>query len=530
MVDPTLFQDRGFSITTVPPSRIQQRIALALIAALVLAFILTAPLADIPLPPVASFITVIQAILLVSNLITAFLLFGHFSAEGDRAVLVLGSGYLLSALTTTLYALAFPGAISPTHAVGSLQTAVWLYIFWHIGFSLSVALYALLKTQDFKADETVGGSESDIAIFVGLTVGLALVIGTAALRADIILPTLAQDALHGTPAVRYWAALCALTSGLALALLWWRRRTVLDIWLLVAMTAIVIEPILAGVLSTNRFSLGFYASRAYSVVTSTVVLVILLSEMVVLHARLAKVTALLQRERRSGIVTIDAVAASITHEIRQPLAAIAANGEAALMLMDRNPPDIPEVRAAVDAVVKSSFSAAQLLNSLRALFRADSHSSELVDLNAMVCSVLHLFDDRFRQGRISVAIDLAPQLPLLSGHKGQLQEVVYNLLSNAVDGMVQRDLAERVLAIETRTIDLHSIRVTFADSGIGISPHQQMSIFDPFVTTKPHGLGLGLAICRMIVERHGGQIAARSAPGAGATFTVTLPIHHKACG
>lgn len=516
------------SLATVPPTSRQQKLVLVIVVILLVAFAATAPFAATQLPVINAYIPMVQAVILVTDLITAVLLFGHYSVTGSRALLVLANGYLFSALIIAPYSLTFPGAFSPTGLFGGRQSTVWLYIFWHFGFPAAVIGYAFLKDKKLKGQnrpEMAAVSSAPSAIVQSLIIVVALVCALtwAAAHADSFLPHLFLNEVSGSALLPYAAIACSLASAIALGILWRRRSSVLDLWLTVALCAGITEPLLIAVFSSSRFSAGFYAGRVYSIVTSTVVLAALLSEATILYARLSRTNTLLQRERRSKLMNVEAVVASITHEVRQPLSAIAANGSAALLFLDRPTPDLGEAREALNAILQDSFNASQLFDSVRALFKSVDQQHQPVDVNEMALGALNMLRGSLQDHDVTIYTELASELPPVAAHKVQLQEVVLNLVHNAIDAMDAIADRPRVLRVRTEQDGHGAIALSVQDSGPGIDPQKMDVIFDPFVTTKAHGMGLGLAICRMIIERHGGRISASSAVDRGALFQVVLP-------
>lgn len=513
------------SLATMSPTPQQRTAALIIVGLLFMAFGVTAPFATVQLPQLNAFIPTLQAVISVTDLITAILLFAQFLIVGTGAILVLVAGYLFSALIVIPYALSFPGAFSPTGLFGGLQTTIWLYFFWHLGFPAAVLAYACLKDgSSAKHPATIWAPGWIVAIVISV-IGVVSALTWASTQAERILPQLALIAIRGNALVPYAAASCSLMSAIAALLLWWRGKAILDLWVLVAICAGITEPLLGGVLSTTRFSLGFYASRGYSIVTSTIVLTVLLSEAAILYTRLSRAAALLQHERDSKLMNIEAVVASITHEVRQPLSAIATNGSAALLFLDRPQPDLEETRAALNEIVQDSLNASQIFDGIRNLFRGANQNARPVEVNAIVLGALHMLRGELKDHDVTVVTTLTAKLPPVSGHKGQLLEVVLNLLRNAIDAMKTVTERSRLLRIRTERHGRDAIVLSVEDSGPGIDPKKTDAIFDAFVTTKSKGMGLGLAISRMIVEHHGGRISVSSGPGKGARFQIVLPAN-----
>jgi signal transduction histidine kinase len=289
---------------------------------------------------------------------------------------------------------------------------------------------------------------------------------------------------------------------------------------------------------TTTFSIGMFgqenlpmaervlAAQAAILAVSlcAIVLASLFSERRESEARLARSNMMLQRERNNKLMNIDAITSAIVHEVRQPLAAIATNGSAGIRWLTKTPPDFDEVRAAMTRIVRDSHRASQVLESIRALFKSADLEVQPVDLNGIALGALDLLRGELTDHGVVTRIELAPELPLVAGHSGQLQEVMLNLVRNAIDAMDSITDRARVLRVRTECDGREAIVVSVEDSGPGIDPKKVDSIFDTFVTTKPHGMGLGLAICRMIISRHEGQLSASAENKSGALFQFTLPI------
>ena len=274
------------SLATAPITPRQTRLAFSIIAVIFLAFAVIGSVRGYAAATayMLSF-RVIAALIFVTDFITAVLLFTQFWMIRTVALLILANGYLFTALIVIPHALSFPGAFAPTGLFDSLQSTIWLYNIWHYSFTAFVLAYAALKDRAIYVNKhSLASAIAWSAVTVVLLVSaLAWVVSNA----DTIFPNLSLDAIrHGT-VVHYAATINALLNALACLLLWMRRRSSLDLWLTVAVCAGITEPLLTGLLSSARFDFGFYASRAYSVVTSTVVLTVLLSEITRLYTNLS---------------------------------------------------------------------------------------------------------------------------------------------------------------------------------------------------------------------------------------------------
>jgi signal transduction histidine kinase len=314
-----------------------------------------------------------------------------------------------------------------------------------------------------------------------------------------------------------------LICGFAFFAVWSQRRSVLDYWLIIVALALVCEVALS-LAGAARFSVGFYANRTFSLITSATILVLLLAETTKLYARLARSNMMLQHERNNKLMNMEAMVASISHEVRQPLTSIVANSNTARRFLGRQTPDFNEVRSALDRIESNSHRASQIFDSFRALFGRAAQRAAPIDVNEMVLEVLQILRGEIKDNNITTRIELMPELPVIMGHKGQLQEVLINLIHNAIEAMDAIRDGDRTLQVKTARQGDDAILLAVEDSGPGVDPKKAESIFDAFVSMKPQGMGLGLAICRMIIGRHDGQISAYPAQPQGTVFRVVLPV------
>ncbi len=231
-----------------------------------------------------------------------------------------------------------------------------------------------------------------------------------------------------------------------------------------------------------------------------------------------------QAAHAARVGTISVFAASLAHELTQPLSAILSNAQAAQRFLARDPPETERVVEILADIVKSDKRAGEIIARLRSLLRKEEAQHQPVDMNEVVQEVLALTRSDFLNRRVSVRTELAPQLPAVSGDRVQLQQVLLNLLINGCDAMAGSK-TQRDIVVRSESGPGGNVRVSVADRGKGILPQDLERIFEPFVTTKPHGMGLGLAVCRSIVKAHNGKLSAANNPDGGATLSIALPAN-----
>ena len=221
--------------------------------------------------------------------------------------------------------------------------------------------------------------------------------------------------------------------------------------------------------------------------------------------------------------TLAAMSGAIAHEIRQPLGAIVTNANAGLRWLNRPAPDLDEVRDTLTHIVADGHRASEVIQSVRAMFAKGDHAGTPLDTNELIRETIALASNELEAARVVVDLELHEQLPLISAHRGQLQQVVLNIITNAADAMRAIDDRARVLRVRSRSFDSNGVAVSVQDSGTGIDPKNIDRVFDAFFTTKTNGMGMGLAICRSIVEAHGGNLSVSQGVPHGSVFHIVLP-------
>ena len=511
-------------VLDLQPSRQQTFAAFAVAGFALAGFLIVLPFAGKPFVRLNAFFPSLDAIVFVTDFVTAVLLFTQFSISRARSLLALASGYLFTALIVIPHALTFSGAFSSNGLLGAnIQTGSWLFIFWHLGFGTGLLAYALLREKTAAIAVT---QRPALPVIVSIAVGLVLlvcILTWLATAGATLLPPIILDSTRISPVVHYPIWFTILVSAAAIVVLAFRReRSELDQWLMVVALVYIGELVLSGLVATIRFSFGFYAARGLSLVTSSIVLVVLLAETTRLYASLVRSNVMLQRERDSKLMNLEVMAASITHEVRQPLTAMASFGQAAVSFLKQTPPKIEEAVLTVNDMVAATHRADEIFKNIRALFGQSETEKSYLDLNSVTLETLDSLKLDLAKHEIETEVQLAPALPPVLASKTQLQEVIVNLLGNAIEAMDSVQQARKI-RLATAPEQNGGVRLEVSDTGRGFVRQPRETIFDAFVTTKPQGMGLGLALCRLIIMRHGGTITAQPSNPHGAVFTVILP-------
>jgi signal transduction histidine kinase len=223
------------------------------------------------------------------------------------------------------------------------------------------------------------------------------------------------------------------------------------------------------------------------------------------------------------VATMGQLTASIAHEIKQPIGTARNNASAALNFLDKSPPDVAEVREALTCVVNDADRAGDIVDRIGSLIKKAPARKEVVDLNAAILEVTALARSEAVKTGVTVGTQLAGELPRIQCDRVQLQQVMLNLIVNAIQSMRGVEDGNRELHISTSSIEPEGVCVAVRDTGHGLRPESLLRLFEPFYTTKPGGMGMGLSICRSIIEAHGGRLWATSCEPRGALFQFTIP-------
>jgi len=562
-------------LSTWPAGQAERRSALAVVLASLVIFAAAVPFAKLPLPQVWAFMPAYGAALVVSDLVTAVMLFGQFRFGRSKAVLVLATGYVFTALATIAHGLSFPGVFSPTGLLGAgRQSTAWLYMFWHGGFPVFVAGYGLFRGGPH---ETMSSRTP-----IGWVIGGAVAVAAAAVAVFTLIATVGHDSLPAvilnnryTPAMIFVVTTVWLASLVALALLFRRRaHSVLDLWLMVVLCAWLLDIALSAMFNAGRFDLGFYAGRVYGLLAASFVLGILLLENGLLHSRLMQAHAH-ERQRAADLQGLSErleslngqlgdsnrqlqeqtrlkseFLANMSHELRTPLNAVIGFSD---MLKEGMADDPEKQRRFAGHIFQSGHHLLALINDILDLSKIEAGKVDIsldrVDLDAALADVLALLAGQAQAKRVRFEFEAHETLGVLRVDRRRLKQILFNLVSNAMKftpaggrvtlraEKVDRLRAATALPGEGEGLRMplppneheRFVQISVSDTGIGISHKDLSQLFAPFMqvpnalTRSVEGTGLGLVMVHRLSEIHGGTVAVTSAPGAGSCFTVWLP-------
>jgi C4-dicarboxylate-specific signal transduction histidine kinase len=276
-----------------------------------------------------------------------------------------------------------------------------------------------------------------------------------------------------------------------------------------------------------RFSSGWYAVRVIGFLSSTIVLTVLLYEITTLYTRLVGALRGQRRERQARLMTGDAVAATISHEVTQPLTAMIASADAGFRFLDRSLPNLDRAKQAFKRIAADGHRAGAVVESIRANFRTDVRTRSSLDINDLIREAIALEHRDLQRHQIAVTAELDERLPQVQGNGVQLQQVLLNLITNAIEAIAGTD-APRVLSVKSAGHDRDAVMISVGDTGTGISTQDSDRIFNPLFTTKPNGMGMGLSICRAIIEAHQGRLSFAPNTPRGTVFRFTLHAGNSA--
>ncbi|HEY9218019.1 MAG TPA: MASE4 domain-containing protein [Phenylobacterium sp.] len=505
-----------------PPDRLQVRFAAIVVGVLVAACLAILPFRAVPVPEVDAFIPAVTSIVFLGELITAVLLYAQASVFRSRSLNILASGYICTALLLIPYTLSFPGVIEADGWLGAgPNTTAWIAMPRKWIFSIAILLFVLSRKADSET-ETLSAPSKALPYMLG-AIGLAMAVTLFATLGQQALPDIFsnredvfRDRLIAAEAVAFALSLVAAAS------LYRTRRSVLDLWLLVALAAWMLMSLLNMGL-TARFTAGWYWLQMVMLFSHLVVMLALVAEANRLYARLALETAARQREREARQMSIDATAFAISEEVGQPLTAAKITTAAGLKWLSRPEPDVEAAIRSLQVAIDAGRQVTDVVKGVRAVLAERSGEVTEFDLNELVCEVTGSLHREIAAGRTSLSLVLDDSLPLVRADRVQIQRVMVNLLIRAIQSVNAIRGRRRSIVIQSGVVDSSDILIEIIDNGVGVTAEELESIFAPFYENRSVGMGLDLSLCRMIVDRHGGVLWVTPGEPRGARFHLRLP-------
>jgi len=519
-------QDFPLVLVNLPAAAPQKTMAVGVAVFLVVAAAIIAPFASIQLGRVDAFIPVLQTALSIADLITAALLFGQYSIQPQRALLAVASGYIFSGSFAFLQTLTFPGGYAPAGLIGDgSNSAPWIYVLWHTIFPAAILVYAFSKHTIAFGNPAGSSTKANITITVASVLATIAVLTCVVTTKTEYLPIFyssdvnVQTRFGNQVNFALW-----LWGATALAVLFARRRTVLDLWLMVTLLACMPNFLVAILGSSVRFTIGWYAARCFVLVSSCILLTVLVIETMFLYSRLANAITLQRRERTNRLLSVEAVTGAIAHELKTPLGAIALNASAALSQLRSTPRELEDVEDILCDIEADSYRAAALISSIREMSIKTNDRDALTSAEEAGQIALRLLKHDLQISRVSVTAEFQGNLPEVQIDGLKLQQVLLNLVRNAIDAMSSCPPEARGLRLKTSFDGQSTVLISVQDSGPGISAKDRERIFDPFFTTKPDAMGLGLAISSTLVARYGGKLSLVKSESDGSIFELAIPV------
>ena len=517
--EPMSFEPDQHLVTTSLPSDGQLRVIFAVVVTLVIALGVTAPYALEPTSGTEIFVPAYAAAIFVIEVTTAAILLATFRVRGSVQLLVLASGYLLSGVLSIPWVLTFPGVFEIEGMEQHLQSTAWIATIRRLGFATAVVGYALISPgwTVRSPGRWITLSIAGLAAFVALALWLIL-------AAADHLPRYMLDARNAAPAWGYVPALSLALYAAGLAALLARIRSTLDIWMCVVMFTLSVEILLMSYLGGSvRLSVGWWSGRFFGLVAAGTVLLVLLSETTENYMRLARAAAHERRARLNRLVAMEALSASIAHEINQPLASIVNNANAGLRWLSRDDPQTEKVKAALKMIADEGYRADKVVSGIRHMFLKGAQQRVAADIKTIIDAAVSRSEKEHTRAEVEIEKLYPPGPMIVECNPVQLGQVISNLLDNSVDAMKDRGTRRQKITIGVNRTATGEIEVSVTDTGPGISPDIADRIFLPFVSGKLDGMGMGLMFCQSVIEAHGGRIWVAANLPTGAEFRFTLP-------
>ena len=513
-----------------PPNRRQIRFCVTLVAILFAASLAILPVRGVRLTQVNAFIPAIDAIMALGEVITAMLLYAQSAVFRSRALAVLGTSYLFVGLMMIPHALTFPGAFSASGLLhAGTNTTAFLAEFRRAAIALGIIAYVELKNADMPPQSRILRRPPNFSLYIGAALILALAVTAGIILAQDLLPRFyanRRDIIQSQAAAIELVVFTLFLS--ATVVLFRKRSSVLDLWLQTALAISLIQSMLI-IAAQGRFTAGFYFLYVLIVFAHLILLFALLAEANRLYARLALSTALRNEERDARLMSMEAVAAAISHEVGQPVCAANMSASAAEKWLTLPTPDVAKAVSSLRAAVDSGRRAFEVIKSIQTLFATANGPRTEFDLNELARETVALVGDELAAKDIAVELGLEPGLPMIRADRVLMQRVLLNLYASAIDSIEVSKRRPRRIELYSMTVDGETVLMQVSFSGTGISAEDLPHMFNAFLVAKSGSSGLGLSLCRAIVEEHGGTLSVSNGQmDHGATFHLQMPSSNLA--
>jgi signal transduction histidine kinase len=518
-------------LSAAPATTGQTRAALAVVLLVLVACLATLPFAQLVWISFPGFILIQQTLQAGNSLIIAALLFGQYAVARTASLNILAGGYLFTALMIVAHALSFPGAFSQTGLIGGPQSTSWLYTAWHAILPVTIIVYALIP-PDENTERPYNSARQTIVSSILICVGGATAITLLMTAGHDWLPALVQNGRLMPASIPAVVGLLLLASGALLVVIQKKPRSLLDLWLIATMSTWLCTIATVSLVSAQRFDIGWYVGRMLDVLSSTFILLLLLYQTAVLYERNALAISRERRERERRLNESEAIlihlsrvselghdVSSIVHEVSQPLAAISNYAAASLKFLETSKPE--QAKILLERLVEQTVRATDVIRHMREFVARHQSEKHLENIPKLLRDAARLVLDAAGEHGPAVEIRCDPEASAAFFDRVQIEQVVLNLVRNAIEAMSSG--VTRKLTLSTKLTSDRMIEISVADTGPGVSADIRARLFEPFVTTKESGLGIGLSICRVIVEAHGGKLTAEDNPAGGAIFRFTIP-------
>jgi signal transduction histidine kinase len=396
-------------------------------------------------------------------------------------------------------------------------------VFWRWTSPIAIILSALLKGADSAAPSEAQRRPVPVLGGVLGAMAIAVLMTLLATVGHDWLPPLFLDSTNAVfSRLAFMKCITVTLTIAAMVLVFRQTRSVLDMWLLVTMFGWMVQAAL-NISLRERFTLGFYHFYGLTLFSNVIIMLALVVESSRLYARLALSVAATDRERDARLMSMDTLTAAIAHEVGQPLTAVTLNAMGGIKWLSRSPPNSAKAIQSLQATLEAARRTSDVIKSVRATSSRGAGTISEFNVNDLVRETAGLLGRELAAQNISLLLALDESLPPIRANRVQIQRVIINLLSNAIDALTVTRRRVRCISIRSALFEGQGVQLDVSDSGVGIEPRDMARIFEPFFTTKSKGTGLGLSLSRTIIEDHGGRLWASASDDSSATLHLQLP-------